>query len=150
MKHFWFPNLHQFVRKYVSLCLVCISKKRVPRAPLQNISSWPKPSTLFDTVHLDALGPLPASEGYKFVLVLVDSFIKFSLLYPMYHQDAGELQKVITQAISLFGVSKLLVTDRGRIVEARSFIQWMSELMSDLHYITPEMHNSKRTSGKVR
>lgn len=74
MRHFWFPGLKQFVNKYIAHCLICISKKRVPRAPLQNISSWEKPDTPFHTVHVDALGPLPVSEGYKFVLILVDAF----------------------------------------------------------------------------
>lgn len=59
--HFWFPGLRQFVSKYVAHCLACISKKRVPRAPLQTISSWPKPDEPFSTIHADVLGPLPTS-----------------------------------------------------------------------------------------
>lgn len=142
LKHFWFPGLRQFVSKYISHYLVCISKKRVPRAPLQNMSSWPKPDVPFSTVHVDALGPLPESDGYKFVLVLVDAFTKFCLLYPIYRQDTSELKRVMTSAISLFGVPRMLVTDRGRMFESADFVQWITELGSELHYITPEMHGS--------
>jgi hypothetical protein len=142
LRHFWFPGLKQFVSKYVTHCLICISQKRVPRAPLQNITSWEKPDTPFHTIHADALGPLPVSEGYKFILLIVDSFTKFTLLYPIYKQDATELKRVVTQAISIFGVPKLMVTDKGRMFESNEFVTWIKELGCNLHYITPEMHHA--------
>lgn len=142
LKHFWFPGLRAFVKKYVAHCLVCVSQKRVPRSALQNITSWEKPGTPFQTVHVDALGPLPVSEGFKFVLILVDSFSKFVLLYPMYRQDANELKRVIMQAVSLFGVPKLMVTDKGRMFESSEFVTWVSSLGCELHFITPEMHHA--------
>ncbi|KAL0830207.1 hypothetical protein ABMA28_003662 [Loxostege sticticalis] len=142
LRHFWFPGLRQFVGKYVGHCLVCISQKRVPRAPLQNITSWEKPETPFHTVHVDALGPLPVSEGYKFVLLIVDAFTKYSLLFPIYRQDSTELKRVITQAISLFGVPSLMITDKGRMFESNDFVTWINELGCNLHYITPEMHHA--------
>lgn len=142
LKHFWFPGLKPFVRKYTSHCLICITKKRVPRAPQQPITSWEKSDVPFNTVHADALGPLPESNGYKFVLIIVDSFTKFCLLFPMYRQDTDELKRVFNEAISLFGAPKLLVCDRGRMFEASSFTDWISELGCDIHYITPEMHHS--------
>lgn len=141
-KHFWFPGLRQFVVKYVSHCITCLAKKRVPRAPKQPITSWTKPNIPFNTIHVDVLGPLPESKGHKFVFLLVDSFTKFCLLYPMYHQDTNELKRVIDNAISLFGVPKLIVCDRGRMFEASSFTNWISDLGCEIHYITPEMHHS--------
>lgn len=142
LKHFWFPGLRQFVAKYISHCLVCISHKRVPRAPLQPISSWEKPNLPFQTIHIDALGPLPESEGYKFLLLMVDAFTKYCLLYPIYRQDVNELKRTFTNAISLFGVPRLIITDRGRMFESAEFIKFLSDISCDIHYITPEMHNS--------
>lgn len=142
LKYFWFPGLKQFVKKYTSHCLICISKKRVPRAPRQPITSWEKPDIPFNTIHVDVLGPLPESNGYKFVLILVDSFTKYCLLYPMYRQDTNELKRIFYNAISLFGTPKLIVCDRGRMFEASAFISWVSEIGSAIHYITPEMHHS--------
>lgn len=121
--------------------MVCISQKRVPRAPLQSITSWEKPDTPFHTVHVDVLGPLPVSNGYKFVVLIIDAFTKFSLLYPITKQDSAELKRVTTQAVSMFGVPKLMITDKGRMFESNDFISFISELGCDLHYITPEMHH---------
>lgn len=142
LKHFWFPGLRQFVKKYIDHCLVCISKKRVPRGPLQNITSWEKPELPFSIIHLDVLGPLPESNGYKFVLLLVDAFTKYTLLYPVYRQDVGELLRVFTNAVSLFGTPKLIVTDKGRMFESSKFIDYVNGIGSAVHYITPEMHHS--------
>lgn len=142
LKHFWFPGLRQFVVKYVAHCLICISKKRVPRAPQQPITSWEKPDVPFDTIHLDALGPLPLSDNYRFVLIIIDAFTKYSLLYPICRQDVAELKRVVTQAISLFGVPRLMVTDKGRMFESREFVTWVNDMGCDLHYITPEMHQA--------
>lgn len=119
-----------------------MSKKRVPRAPNQNITSWEKPEVPFSTIHMDALGLLPESNGLKFVLLLIDSFTKYTLLYPMYRQDVEELLKVFTNAISLFGVPKLIVTDKGRMFESSKFTSFVSEIGSSIHFITPEMHHA--------
>lgn len=142
LKHFWFPGLRQFVKKYVSHCLVCLSHKRQPRAPLQPITSWDKPDLSFDTIHVDVLGPLAESEGYKFVLILVDAFSKYCLMYPIYRQDLAESRRVITNAVSLFGTPKLIVADRGRMFDNPEFASWVNELGSDIHLITPGMHQS--------
>ncbi|CAG9133807.1 unnamed protein product [Plutella xylostella] len=142
LKHFWFPGLRQFVAKYIAHCLVCVSKKRVPRAPHQPITSWEKPNVPFHTLHLDVLGPLPESNGYKFVLLMIDAFSKFCLLYPIYRQDVGELKRTFTEAVSLFGAPKLLITDRGRMFESAEFIRFLTDIGCDIHHITPEMHHA--------
>lgn len=142
LKHFWFPGLRHFVKKYIQHCLVCMSKKRVPRAPHQIITSWEKPEVPFSVVHMDALGPLPESNNLKFVLLVIDAFTKYTLLYPICRQDVEELLKVVTNAISLFGVPKLFVTDKGRMFESSRFLEFVKEIGSDIHHITPEMHQA--------
>lgn len=142
LRHFWFPGLRAFVKKYIAHCLTCIAHKRVPRAPLQPISSWNKPDVPFETVHADVLGPLPESKGFKHVMLVVDAFSKFCLLTPIYRQDLSELKRVLKNMISLFGTPKLIVCDRGRMFEASGFTTWMHVLGVQLHHITPEMHHA--------
>lgn len=142
LRHFWFPGLRAFIRKYIGHCLTCIAHKRVPRAPLQPITSWPKPDVPFDTLHADVLGPLPESKGYKHVMIVVDSFTKFCLLTPIYRQDLEELKRVFKNVISLFGTPRLIVCDRGRMFESSGFTSWMHVLGVNIHHITPEMHHA--------
>lgn len=141
LRHFWFPGLRAFVRKYIGHCLVCLTCKKIARAPHQPIESWSKPDTPFATLHMDVLGPLPESKGFKYVLVVVDAFSKYCLLYSLYRQDAEDLKRVFTNVISLFGTPQLIVSDRGRMFECNSFQSWISELGCKFHFITPEMHH---------
>lgn len=142
LRHFWFPGLRAFVKKYIGHCITCIAHKRVPRAPLQPISSWTKPDVPFDTLHLDALGPLPESKGFKHVLLVVDAFTKYCVLTPIPRQDFDELSQVCRKVISLFGTPRLIVTDRGRMFESSGFKSWMQDLGVEVHHITPEMHHA--------
>lgn len=142
LKYFWFPGLRKFTQKYISHCLVCISHKKVPRQPLQPIESWSKPGEPFHTIHTDVLGPLPDSNGFRYVLLIIDAFTKYCLLYPMYRQDAAELQRIFTNAVSLFGTPKLIVADRGRMYESSTFVNWVADLGSQIYFITPAMHQS--------
>lgn len=91
---------------------------------------------------MDALGPLPEAEGYRYVLIVVDAFSKYCLLYPMYRQDAGELKRHVTNMISLFGTPKLIVADRGRMFQSAEFLDWVQGMGCDTHLITPEMHQA--------
>lgn len=142
LKHFWFPGLRAFVRKYILHCIVCISHKKVQRDPLQPIHSWEKPEIPFETIHMDVLGPLPEIDGYRYILIVIDAFSKFCLLYTMYRQDSDELKRHITNVISLFGAPKLIVADRGRMFQSVSFLDWVKNMGTDVHLITPEMHQS--------
>lgn len=142
LRHFWFPGLRAFTSKYISHCLTCIAHKRVPRAPLQPITSWPKPDVPFDTLHVDALGPLPLSRGFKHVLIVIDSFTKYCLLTPIGRQDVQQLKLVIRNVIALFGTPKTVICDRGRMFESREFVSFMNQMGCQLHHITPEMHHA--------
>lgn len=146
LRHFWFPGLRHFVKKYVGHCIVCLAHKKVPRAPHQPIESWTKPDIPFSVLHADVLGPLTESNGYKYILIVVDSFSKFCLLYALYRQDADELKRVFSNAISLFGTPSTIVCDRARMFESAAFQDWVSELGSSMHFITPGMH---RENGQV-
>lgn len=146
LRHFWFPALRQFVSKYISHCLICLSHKKVPRAPQLPIESWTKPDIPFATIHTDVLGPLPESNGFKYILIVVDSFSKYCLLYALYRQDSDELKRVFSNAISLFGTPSTVVCDRGRMFESTAFQDWVNEVGSSLHFITPGMH---RENGQV-
>lgn len=89
---------------------------------------------------MDLLEPLPESNGHKFILILVDAFTKFVLLYPTKKQDTDEAIRVTKDAVSLFGVPKLVVVVKGRMFESSRFVDFVRQMGIDLHYIT--MHNA--------
>lgn len=71
--YFWFPRIARFIHK---------------RTPLHPIDKKPIP---FHTVHADYVGPFPVStEGYKHILLLIDSFTKFLFIVPLKSESSPE------------------------------------------------------------
>jgi len=69
--------------KYIRHYLICkIKKTRI--GPLQGyLAPMRKSSTPFEILHADILGPLPVSQNFKYISVLVDAFTKYCLLCPL-------------------------------------------------------------------
>jgi Integrase zinc binding domain len=66
------------------------------------------------SLSLDTLGPLPEDEdGNKYVILIMDNFIKFVCLYPTRSTTAKECVQALLQWISIFGVPKNIRTDGG-------------------------------------
>ena len=77
-RYYW-PRLYKYteVFDYAQSCDSCQKAKRLPQTPSAPLHPLPV-ADLFERWHVDILGPLPTTtpDGYKYVLVLVDSFSK--------------------------------------------------------------------------
>ena len=145
--HFWFPKMRSCILKYVKHCLVCaIHKTRT--GPRQGfIFPIEKPSVPFHTLHGDCLGPLPiTSEGFKHLLIIVDSFTKYCFLLPLFSTSADETRQQFLQVIGLFGTPKLFVTDAGSNFKNTTFPKMLESLQIEHHCVTPDVH---RGNGQV-
>lgn len=65
---------------------------------------------------MDILGPLTTStEGYKYILLIVDSFSKFPEAFPLKTQDSKEIANVLfSEIFARYGAPKVIVSDRGQ------------------------------------
>lgn len=146
-KHFWFPKMRHFIQKYIKHCLVCAVKK-TRSGPLQGfIQNVDKPSGPMEILHADCLGPLPAtSDGFKHILVVVDTFSKFCVLQCLKSVKAEETKFAFQNIISLFGTPKMIIMDAGSNFKNLSLPEYLDALKIDYHYTTPDIH---RSNGQV-
>lgn len=63
----------------VRSCLSCQCSKII-RHTLSSLSS---PYSRFDHVHVDIVGPLPPSQGYRYLLTCIDRFTCWPEVFPM-------------------------------------------------------------------
>jgi len=92
------------------------------RAPLQRFSL---PSEIFFHIHADIIGPLPPSNGYRYLLTVIDRFTRWVTATPMKEVTAASTADAFMQGwIQYYGVPKILSTDRGT--------QFMSQLWKEL------------------
>ncbi len=123
-KYFW-KSMMRDINCYVGSCITCQQAKRhygAKPAPLHPIP----PTNIFSRMHVDILGPLPTStEGYKYILLFVDSFSKWCEAFPLKTADAATVAKHLYEdIICRYGAPDSLVSDRGR--------QFMSKLINEI------------------
>ena len=65
---------------------------------------------------MDILGPLKETkEGYKYTLLIIDSFSKFPEAFPTFTQEATEVAKILYNwIICLYGAPRNILTDKGQ------------------------------------
>lgn len=124
LKYFW-PNMYHDITTYVKSCLDCQQAKRNyagKRPPL-----LPLPVTsLFQRLHIDFIGPLePSTEGYKYILVIIDAYSKWPEAFPLVSSEATEVAWVLYREIFCrYGAPDTLLSDRGK--------NFLSKLVTEL------------------
>ncbi|GKT26110.1 Transposon Tf2-9 polyprotein [Aduncisulcus paluster] len=106
-------GLYTDVRKFVDACPVCIKLKAKPpklSTPLSVHKSVP-----FHTVAVDTLGPFPPdSNGYCYVIVMVDCFTRWAELIPARSTGSQEAAMAIFNGwFARHGVPHTVVSDQG-------------------------------------
>jgi transposase InsO family protein len=66
-------------------------------------------------INIDSIGPLETDEfGYQYVLVTIDHFSKFTVLYPLKGLEALETARALLTHIGTFGCPDEISSDQGR------------------------------------
>jgi hypothetical protein len=146
-EQFWFPRMNQFVRKYISHCLVCVSSKKLTGPKQGFLHSVPKNPETFHTVHVDCVGPFAKTrDGYKHVLLLVDAFTKFTILLPLRTLTGAETFKQLESNITMFGKPTRVISDRGTNFSDR-MVQNLYQLLGIDHHMIAT--GASRANGQV-
>jgi hypothetical protein len=114
-RDFIWDTLEDDVRAYVKGCPPCQMNKLhryKPKAPLHPVNPGP---TLFQHLSTDMISPLPHSDGFNAILVIVDKSSKKAVFIPTYDaltsQEFAEL--LVSHWIRHFGVPLTITSDRG-------------------------------------
>ncbi len=113
-RFFWY-NLREDVNIWIRKCDICAANQKpvkTPKAPLGDMLV----GAPLDRICTDILGPLPiTSEGNQYILVVTDSFSKWTEAYAIPDQTAVTSAKVIlNEFICRYGCPLDLHSDQGR------------------------------------
>ena len=124
LKYFW-PKLYSDVQTYVKTCEGCQQAKRYIHQKQALLKPLPV-GQVFSRLHIDILGPLPkSSEGFRYILMIVDSFSKWTEALPLRTMESREIAwKLYEEIICRFGCPDSILTDRGQ--------NFMSNLLKEL------------------
>jgi hypothetical protein len=111
LKYYW-TRMYNEIREYVKSCQQCQQNKKSAQnpAPLN-----PLPCLgIFKRVHVDLFGPLPQVDGYKYVLLIVDAFSKWTEAFPVKTLKGEEIAKIFyREYMCRWGAPYSLLSDRG-------------------------------------
>lgn len=113
-KRFVWPGMKSDIRDWCKTCHPCqVSKvQRHVRAPLQPRLA---PERRFGSLHVDIVGPIPESEGMKYIFTVIDRFTRWPEAIPMHEMKTEDCAKAFVRHwISRFGVPGDVTSDRGR------------------------------------
>ena len=101
-------NMKRDIGKLTRSCHDCQQSKihRHTKAPLQ-------------TIHVDIVGPLPPSCGYKYLFTCIDRYTRWPEAIPMVDATAESCASaLLTGWISRFGVPAIITSDQGQQFES--------------------------------
>ena len=110
----WWPSLPGDVANAIRTCLVCLEKFKInPHVGVPVDRSVQEPGQL---LYMDLVGPVVTypDAAYKYILVAVDSYSKFTFMEPLKKKTGLEVaQTLLDRVFLLTGVPDQIYTDAG-------------------------------------
>ena len=123
MKFFW-PGMKKSIFDFVKGCRTC-SLVRPKFIPARSTPILTK--SAMEVVACDFVGPLPSSQGFRYMLVLMDVHSRYPVIYPVSDMTVKSVVECFKKFFSLFGFPDSILSDRGTQFESNDFKQFLSQ-----------------------
>ena len=107
------------IANWCRYCTGCQAAK-VSRHNRPAFGKFEEPTESFDHVHIDLVGPLPYSDGFKYLLICVDQFTRWPEATPIKDIRAETVADAFFGGwVARFGTPAMITMDRGAQFESR-------------------------------
>jgi hypothetical protein len=127
-QHYWWTKMKIEIARYVARCDTCRCVKAIHMKTAGPLQSLPIPTWKWEDISMDFIVGLPGTtKGFDSIWVIIDRHTKIAHFLPIKtdHPVAVYAQLYIARILSLHGVPKTIVSDRGP--------QFVSKFWEDLH-----------------
>lgn len=134
---YWWPRFYADVETYVKTCDVC-QRMKTPKGPMPGYLHQLPESVLFETLHIDIVGPInpPPESGNVNVITAIDSFSRWGYARAVQEAKTPTIINFLEEEIfSRFGKPSVIKSDGGPQFTSLAWQNYM-ELNNIKHDIT--------------
>jgi hypothetical protein len=127
-QHYWWTKMKIEIARYVARCDTCRRVKAIHMKTAGPLQSLPIPTWKWEDISMDFIVGLPrTAKGYDSIWVIVDRLTKIAHFLPVktYYPVLTYVELIIARFLSLLGIPKTIVLDRGP--------QFVSKFWEELH-----------------
>ena len=137
-KYFYWPNMSVDLQDHIARCHSCnINKPSKKKYGLLEPIPPPLTGKPFSHIICDFLGPLPNSNGKKYILLAICTLTKYAISTATTNADAATVAKfLINDVIAQKGFFRTFSTDRGTHFENELISQLCSQLKTSKQHST--------------
>ncbi len=113
-KNFWWPQMASDIQRWCDTCIVCATINQGKPGRTKLCRPEP-PKGPWELLQLDFIGPLPSAKGgYRYCLVIIDTFSKWVEAIPTRNNSANTVARVVAnQILPLWGAPIQIESDQG-------------------------------------
>ena len=112
-EHFYCPRSAKIVRQTLTTCDSC-QQNKIPTTAAAIIQGSVQPEEPLELLSIDFFGPLVKTKyGYEHILVMMDTFSKYTKLYPLKRATCEATVRKIDEFINDLGKPQNILSDRG-------------------------------------
>ena len=111
--HYYWSDMKAEIARYVQTCDSCQSTNSTTITP-PHYGKFEVPDQRFSHCHIDIVGPLPPSEGFKYILTVIDRTTRQLSALPVKEPSAKACsQAFLLHYVALYGLPSACTSDQG-------------------------------------
>ena len=132
--HYYWSEMRAEITRFVQTCHGCQSVKPSKITP-PHYGSFEVPDKRFTHCHVDIVGPLPKSEGYRYILSIIDRTTRQLSALPLVEPSAKACsQAFLLHYVALYGLPSACTSDQGSNFVSALFQEMQKALGIDIHH----------------